>query len=129
MVQGTSKKSKSNGRPGAAQKSKNAAKYKKVIANEMRAKVGSSTKMPKRGNFKDEAATDKALSKAIDKASEQKVAAKFIQGGGKMSTTDLMQKGKELNKTTRRAQVKKKLTRVEEKLKGLKEKAERDGMI
>ena len=63
MVQGTSKKSKSNGRPGAAQKSKNAAKYKKAIVNDMRAKVGSSTKMPKRGNFKDEAITDKALSK------------------------------------------------------------------
>lgn len=63
MVQGTSKKSKSNGRPGAAQKSKNAAKYKKAAVNEMRAKVGSTTKMPKRGNFKDEAITDKALSK------------------------------------------------------------------
>jgi hypothetical protein len=34
---------------------------------------------------------------AIDKASEQKVAAKFIQGGGKMSTKDLMQKGTIIN--------------------------------
>jgi hypothetical protein len=66
---------------------------------------------------------------AIDKASEQKVAAKFIQGGGKMTTKDLMAKGKELNKSVRRSHVKRKLTRVEEKLKGLKEKAERDGMI
>jgi hypothetical protein len=37
--------------------------------------------------------------------------------------------GKDLNRTTRRSQVKKKLTRVEEKLKGLKDKAEREGMI
>jgi hypothetical protein len=63
MVQGNVKKSKSNGRPVAAQKSKNAAKYKKAAVNDMRAKVGSTTKMPKRGNFKDEAITDKALSK------------------------------------------------------------------
>lgn len=46
-----------------------------------------------------------------------------------MSTTDLMQRGKELNKTTRRAQVKRKLTRVEEKLKVLKDKGIKDGMI
>ena len=65
MVQGSTKKSKSAGRVGAAQKSKNAAKYRKAAVNESRAKVGSATKMPKRGNFKDEAITDKALSKVM----------------------------------------------------------------
>ena len=67
MVQGSTKKSKSAGRVGAAQKSKNAAKYRKAAVNESRAKVGSATKMPKRGNFKDEAITDKALSKVLYK--------------------------------------------------------------
>ena len=66
MVQGSTKKSKSAGRVGAAQKSKNAAKYRKAAVNESRAKVGSATKMPKRGNFKDEAITDKALSKVMN---------------------------------------------------------------
>ena len=68
MVQGSTKKSKSAGRVGAAQKSKNAAKYRKAAVNESRAKVGSATKMPKRGNFKDEAITDKALSKVLRQA-------------------------------------------------------------
>ena len=66
---------------------------------------------------------------AIDKANEQKVAAKLIQGGGKLATKDIMQRGKELNKEQRRSQVKKKLSRVEEKLRDLKDKAEREGLL
>ena len=53
----------------------------------------------------------------------------MIQGGGKLSTKDILQKGKELNKANRRSQVKKKLTRVEEKLKALSEKTEREGLL
>ncbi len=80
-------------------------------------------------NFRDEALDDHSLSKAIDKSNERKVAAKLIQGGGKLSTTDLLQKGKELNKDIRRSQVKKKVGRVSEKLKVLQEKAEKDGLM
>ena len=57
------------------------------------------------------------------------MAAKLIQGGGKLATKDIMQRGKELNKEQRRSQVKKKLSRVEEKLRDLKDKAEREGLL
>ena len=69
------------------------------------------------------------MSKEIDKANEQKVAAKLLQGGGKVATTDLLQKGKALNKDIRRSQVKRKLTRVEEKLNELEKKAEQEGLL
>jgi hypothetical protein len=68
------------------------------------------------------------LKAAIDKANEQKIAAKTIQDGGHLAISDLKKKGKELNREQRRTQVKKKLTRVEEKLVALKAKAEREGM-
>ncbi len=66
----------------------------------------------------------RALTKAINKSNEQKLAAKVLQGGGFMTSSDLMKKGKELSKELRRKQVKKKLTRVEEKLAELKKKDE-----
>ena len=65
---------------------------------------------------------------AIGKANEQKVAAKLLQGGGKITTKDILQRGKELNREQRRSQVKKKLTRVEEKLEVLKQKAANEGL-
>ena len=40
-----------------------------------------------------------------------------MQGGGKLILSDISQKAKEFNKEKRRMQVKKKLSRVEEKLK------------
>eukprot|EP01036_Dinobryon_divergens_P028480 gene28480-37431_t len=88
---------------------------------------GNPLQLPKR--FRDEALDERALSKEIDKANEQKVAAKLLQGGGKVATTDLLQKGKSLNKDIRRSQVKRKLTRVEEKLNELEKKAEQEGLL
>ena len=70
-----------------------------------------------------EAIMDRKLSKAIDKSNEQKVASKLIQDGGRLGLSDVMQKGKELNRENKRALVKKKVGRVEEKLNQLKEKA------
>lgn len=84
--------------------------------------------MPK-NKFRNEALDERALSKEIDKANEQKVAAKLLQGGGKIGFTDLLQKGKSLNKEIRRSQVKKKLGRVEEKLVELEKKAEAEGLL
>ena len=109
-------------------KKMNSAKIKKA---QMKAKLtpkGNSVELPK-GKFRDEAIVDRELSKAIDKASEQKMAAKVIQGGGKMKTTDLTKKGKELSREMRRKQVKVKLTRVEEKLKALTAAAEKKGLL
>lgn len=74
-------------------------------------------------SFMNEAILDRKLSKAIDKSNEQKVASKLIQDGGRLGLNDVMQKGKELNRENKRAIVKKKLGRVEEKLNQLKEKA------
>jgi hypothetical protein len=81
---------------------------------------GNPLHLPK-NSYRDEAILDRQLSKAIDKASEQKVAAKVIQGGGRLGLQDVMQKGKELNRETKRSMVKKKIGRVEEKLNQLKE--------
>jgi predicted HicB family RNase H-like nuclease len=67
--------------------------------------------------------------KAIDKANEQKVAAKLLQGGGKINTKDILHRAKELNREQRRSQVKKKLTRVEEKLQDLRQKADKEGLL
>eukprot|EP00600_Ochromonadales_sp_CCMP1393_P007377 CAMPEP_0174959622 /NCGR_PEP_ID=MMETSP0004_2-20121128/3278_1 /TAXON_ID=420556 /ORGANISM="Ochromonas sp., Strain CCMP1393" /LENGTH=101 /DNA_ID=CAMNT_0016207959 /DNA_START=144 /DNA_END=449 /DNA_ORIENTATION=+ len=91
------------------------------------AKKGNPLQLPK-GKYRDEALDDRALSKAINKASEQKVAAKLIQDGSKLQSTDLMQKGKELSREQRRAQVKKKVGRVEQKLNELKARSEMDGL-
>ena len=50
------------------------------------------------------------------------MAAKVIQDGGKMGLTDIMQKGKELNRDNKRNIMKKKIGRVEQKLNQLKAK-------
>jgi hypothetical protein len=84
-------------------------------------KLGQTLKLPK-NKFLNEALDDRALSKAIDKANEKKVAAKVLQGGGKIAMNDIRVSGKELNKDIRRQQLKRKLTRVEEKLKVLQDK-------
>ena len=86
-------------------------------------KKGSTLKLP-HGKFRDAALQDRALSKAIDKANEKRVAAKLLQAGGKLSTTDIKAAGKELNKDLKRKMLKRKLTRVEEKLQKIKEQAE-----
>ena len=70
--------------------------------------------------YRDEAVLDRKLSKAIDISNEQKVAAKVVQDGGKMMLSDVMQKGKELNRDNKRNIVKKKIGRVEQKLNVLK---------
>jgi hypothetical protein len=123
MVQGSVKMAAS-----AKPKKVNSAKNTKRIANAGKTKKGSSLKLPN-NRFRYEAMEERRLTKAIDKANEQKVAAKLIQGGERIGTTDIMKKGKELNKELRRSQVKKKLTRVEEKLEALKDKAEREGLV
>lgn len=119
-------KMKSGDRPGAKKSGHNSAKVMKRMMKMAQAKKGNPVQLPKKRGRED-ALEELQLSKAIDKANEQKMAAKLIQAGGRMSTKDLMQRGKELNKETRRNQVKKKLTRVEEKLQELKAKADEEG--
>ena len=114
-------------KPGA----KTAAKSGKVLKREKqqaKLKVGKGQLQLPKGRFREIAIEDRELSKAIAKANEQKVAGKLIQGGGKLTTKDILQKGKELNREKRRSEVKRKVGRVEEKLKELKERAEREGM-
>jgi hypothetical protein len=126
MVQGSKKMV--GARPGTSKNSATsvAKAAKKAMKLKKFAKKGTPLQLPK-GKYRDEAIDDHTLTKAIDKASEQKVAAKFVQGGGKLGLKDVMQAGKELNKEQRRKQVKRKVGRVEEKLNILKEKAEQDG--
>lgn len=105
---------------------------KKVVSTSKQAKLKAKKQQPRKGaplklpnsTFRNEALDDRALSRAIAKASEQRVAAKLIQDGGRISLSDVMQKGKELNREKKRDQVKKKLGRVAEKLKVLKSKVE-----
>ena len=127
MVQGSKKLT---GRPGVGKSSHSAQvkAAKKVMKSKKYAKKGTPLQLPKH-QFRDEALDDHTLSKAIDKASEQKVAAKFVQSGGKLGLKDVMKAGKELHKDQRRSMVKKKVGRVEEKLKELKAKAEHDGIL
>ena len=77
MVQGSLKGLKSH--------AKNSRQLLKAIKNKQKAKLGSTLKLPN-GKFRGIAIEDRQLSKAIDKANEQKVAAKLIQGGGKLQT-------------------------------------------
>lgn len=127
MVQGSKKLA---GRPtlGKSSSSVQAKAARKVLLLKKKAKKGTPLQLPKH-QFRDEAIDDHTLSKAIDKASEQKCAAKFLQGGGKLGLKDVMQAGKELNKEKRRSMVKKKVGRVEEKLNVLKAKMEQDGKV
>ena len=69
------------------------AKQIKHEQNKKRIKKGNPLQLPK-NIYRDEALDDRALSKAIDKANEQKVAAKCLQGGGKINTADIKQRGK-----------------------------------
>ena len=111
MVQGF-KKSNSN-----ATKPKSSLKKHTKPA---KVKKGATLKLPK-GKFREAALQNRALSKAIDKANEKKVAAKLLQAGGKLSTSDIKVAGKELNRELKRKMLKRKLTRVEEKLQQVKE--------
>jgi hypothetical protein len=129
MVQGSVKLSKSSSSSGSG-KMKMSGKLLKQLKKDKYTKVGATLKLPKNGNkYRDKALEDRFVSKEIGKQAEQRTAAKLIQGGGKMLLKDLVQKGKELNKETRRSQVKKKLGRVEEKLKELENEAQQKGLV
>ena len=119
MVQGNLKHSKKSN------KNMDSARVKKAEAKSKTVLKGNPRQLPKK-IFRNEALDDRDLSKAINKSSEQKVAAKLLQGGGTLKTTDIRKTGKELNREKRRNLVKRKLTRVEEKLKDLQAKTEID---
>lgn len=125
MVQGLKKHGT---KPGALKKAARSGKVIKREKQQLQLKVGKGQLQLPKGKFREIAMEDRELSKAIAKANEQKVAGKLIQGGGKLTTKDILQKGKELNREKRRSEVKKKVGRVEEKLRELKEKAEREGL-
>jgi imidazoleglycerol phosphate synthase glutamine amidotransferase subunit HisH len=128
MVQGTSQK-KSINRP--VNKKLNSAKVtKQVMKSKKQTPRARGVTLPGVNNrFREEAEMDRKLTQAINKSNEQKVAARLIQSGNKIATTDILQKGKELSKKQRRDQVKKKVSRVEEKLQALHEAAEKSGKI
>ena len=117
MTQGFQNKAK---KPAKSIKS-----MQKLVAAKKNAKKGNPIQLPKQSNiFRNEALEDRDLTKAINKVNEQKISAKVLQAGGHMKTKDLFQRGKELAKQQRRDQVKKKVTRVEEKLAELKKATE-----
>lgn len=111
MAQGlskTTKKAPTNSKP----KSHSAAKFTQKVKV---TRLGNPLQLPK-GKFRDVAVENRVLSKAIHKSNEQKVAAKLLQAGGKISMSDIKSKGKELAKEIRRDQVKRKLSKIEEKI-------------
>ena len=117
MVQGSMKMGS-----GGMSKKMNSAKMKNKVAKAKAKKKGNPSKHGKdRIGTKEDFVEEKILSKAIDQANEAKCAAKLLQSGGMLATLkDTTMKGKDINKEKRRAQVKKKLGRVAEKLKELK---------
>lgn len=116
MVQGTYSKPKQSNLK--TKKSTSGSQYTKKLHNN--AKLGNPLQLPKNNNiYLNEALTSRLLSKEINKASEQKVAAKLIQVGGKITTNDIKMRGKELSKELRKNEVKKKIGRVEAKLNNL----------
>jgi hypothetical protein len=120
MVQGNKKLA--GGRPGAVKK-ENSAKSKRKLFNQQKTKKGSSLKLPKSGhNFYSEALEDRDITKAIGQAIEQKIASKVVQAGGKIGLRDVMEKGKEMRRQEKRKLLKRKKSRLEEKLIQLKEK-------
>lgn len=119
MVQGNMKLS--GGRPGAIKKD-NSAKLKKKVFNQQKTKKGSSLKLPKSGHgFFNEALEDRDITKAIGKSIEQKIASKVIQAGGSLGLRDVLEKGKEMRREEKRKLLKRKKSRLEEKLIQLKE--------
>lgn len=127
MVQGGGKKLSK--RPGEIKKSAGkSAKVVKHMKKQQMLKKGAPVQLPK-NRYLNAALEDRDLSKAIDKANEQKVAAKVIGDGGKLKLTDIIQKGKEFNREKKREELKKKVGRVQEKLKELEAKAEEKGLI
>jgi len=122
MVQGFKSKGGS-GRPGMSMKKVQKAK-KAQVKQAKYAKKGSSLKLPKNHN-RDEALDDQLLSREIAKASEKKTAGKLLQNGSHLKMTDLTQKGKEVNREAKRLLLKKKVSRVEEKIKVIQAKQER----
>jgi hypothetical protein len=126
MAQGLSKM---GGKPS---KKMNSAKQKqKVQKAKAKTKKGNPSLYGKdRIGTKQDFVEEKQLSRAIDKANEAKCAAKLLQSGGSLSTLkDTVQAGKDLNKEKRRKQVKKKVGRVEEKMKALKAEQEKKGLL
>eukprot|EP00640_Fibrocapsa_japonica_P006053 CAMPEP_0113936266 /NCGR_PEP_ID=MMETSP1339-20121228/3218_1 /TAXON_ID=94617 /ORGANISM="Fibrocapsa japonica" /LENGTH=120 /DNA_ID=CAMNT_0000938677 /DNA_START=31 /DNA_END=393 /DNA_ORIENTATION=+ /assembly_acc=CAM_ASM_000762 len=91
-------------------------------------KKGNPTKFSskKAGNYayKD----NKAISRAINKKNEQATAAKALQSGAHLNITDVKTSGKELVKEIRRNMLKKKSSRIEEKLEKAKAKLDREDM-
>ena len=110
MAQGF--KNKGSSRP--VKKSKGSL-IRKAQANRGKMNKGSVVKLPKK-HFVLEAKDDRALSKEIAKASESKVAAKLLQNGSKLAMTDLMSKGKQINREKRRNELKKKVSKVDQKI-------------
>lgn len=124
MVQGSLRKP-SAGKPGKMKR--NGAKQKQMVAKKKAVKKGAPLQLPKSTNkrFYNDYVDEHVLSRAIAKANEQKVAAKLLQSGSKLVMKDLVDKGKELNRETRRDKLKKKVSRVEEKIQKIRAKQER----
>ena len=73
-------------RPGQLKKSHQGShKFKKREALKKRAKVGQQVKLPTRKKDLENALEEAALSSAILRANEAKVASKMLQSGGKIS--------------------------------------------
>lgn len=101
----------------------NSAKAKKAISNAKTARKGNPDVLAK-GRLQAAALDDRDLTRAINKQGQQRVAGKLIQDGGKLTASDLVKEGKELNREQRRNELKKKVGRVQEKLKILESKME-----
>eukprot|EP00752_Nemacystus_decipiens_P012036 g10671.t1 len=127
MAQGNFKKS--GGAPkmkGKAGKGNVAAKSRRLVNKGKTAvKKGSWNMPPKKGARVAAAKEEMATTKMINNTNEQQAAAKCFQNQEKLFLNDVKERGRELARDIKRKALKRKKTRIEEKLEQAKEKLER----
>mmetsp|Transcript_38753 Transcript_38753/g.51060 ORF Transcript_38753/g.51060 Transcript_38753/m.51060 type:complete len:128 (+) Transcript_38753:46-429(+) len=120
MAQGSMKVKGKKGKPNKKQLKK--AKAHSKNQRERLAKKGNPLKAAKNKQRKLQALEQREITKAINRNNEEMLAAKAIQGGDTIHLAELRSKGKQMVKEIRRNLLKKKDSRIEEKLKKAKEK-------
>ncbi|CAM9868286.1 unnamed protein product, partial [Ascophyllum nodosum] len=127
MAQGSFKKSAGVPRTkGKAGKANTAAKSKRLVNKGKTAvKKGSWVMPPKQQTRREAAKEETATTKMINSSIERQAAAKCFQNHEKLYLSDVKESGRELARDIKRKSLKRKKTRIEEKLEKAKSKVSR----
>mmetsp|Transcript_36106 Transcript_36106/g.52889 ORF Transcript_36106/g.52889 Transcript_36106/m.52889 type:complete len:132 (+) Transcript_36106:28-423(+) len=115
-------KSKASKNAGLSKKQRAKVKAQTKKQRERLVRKGNPGQKAKTSQRKLQAIEQSAITKEINKKNEQMLAGKAIQGGDTLFMRELKTKGKEITKEIRRNALKKKESRIEEKLAKAKEK-------